>query len=101
MLMGLRYALDDLKRAGCKSLYLDGSFVTGKVSPGDYDCCWDTQGVTLESVDPVLLDTSFGGSLKQKVKFGGEFFPASLIEGGSGERFLDFFQTDKETGQRK
>ena len=38
---------------------------------------------------------------EQKTKFGGEFFPADLPEGASGKTFLEFFQTDRETGKRK
>jgi hypothetical protein len=31
----------------------------------------------------------------------GELFPAQFRAGGSGETFLEFFQTDKETGNPK
>ena len=40
LLQGLREALRLLKAAGCRLVYLDGSFVTGKPEPGDYDACW-------------------------------------------------------------
>ena len=41
LLAGLLDALHDLQRAGCRLAYLDGSFVTDKDAPGDYDLCWD------------------------------------------------------------
>lgn len=34
---GLRLALEDLRRAGCSTVYLDGSFVTDKINPRDFD----------------------------------------------------------------
>jgi hypothetical protein len=35
---------------------------------------------------------------RQKALFQGEFFPAELPERLTGKTFLEFFQTDKETG---
>ena len=59
LLAGLKAALDALRRAGCKRAYVDGSFVTVKDVPNDFDVCWETEGVDfdlLEQVQPVLLD---------------------------------------------
>ena len=94
----LKNALDNLKFSGCKRVFLDGSFVTSKNRPGDFDGCWDPEGVDLEKLDPVLLDFS-NGHKAQKAKYGGEFFP-STSAGPSGT-ILDFFQQDKESGGRK
>jgi len=74
--------------------------VTVKNDPGDYDACWDFEGVDLESLDPVFLDFS-NSRMAQKQKYLGEFFPAQMPEGTTGRLFLDFFQTDKESGKRK
>jgi hypothetical protein len=41
LLTGLRAALDSLRSAGCRRAYLDGSFVTAKTVPGDFDACWE------------------------------------------------------------
>jgi hypothetical protein len=101
LLMGLKRALSLLKDAGCVTVYIDGSFVTSKNLPNDYDCCWEPAGVDADRVDRTFLDTSPQGRARQKMKFGGEFFVSSTIEGGSREPFLDFFQTDTETGRRK
>jgi hypothetical protein len=43
-----------LKEAGCKTLYLDGSYVTRKETPADYDAVWDPTGVSAK-IDPDLL----------------------------------------------
>ena len=55
---GFRNALSDLKQAGCKSVYLNGSYTTGKNHPEDFDACWDPTGVEPGKLDPVLLDFS-------------------------------------------
>ena len=100
LLEGLREALRLLKTAGCRLVYLDGSFVTRKPGPGDFDACWAMEGVDVERLDPVFLDFS-NSRARQKQRFFGEFFPADLPEGATGRTFLEFFQTDKETGDRK
>lgn len=100
LLQGLRAALAMLARAGCREAYLDGSFVTAAVAPGDYDACWDTQGVNPALLDPVMLNFA-NGRAAQKLKYRGEFFAASTRELNTGSLFLEFFQVDKNTGKSK
>lgn len=99
-LAGLLAGLGGLRAAGCTTAYLDGSFVTVKRRPGDFDACWDAAGVNLTLLDPVLLDFSDARGA-QKSKYQGEFFPAQLNEFSSGLTFLEFFQIDRETGDAK
>jgi len=99
-LTGLRRALRLLREAGCTVAYIDGSFVTAKETPGDFDACWDVEGVDPDRLDPVFLDFA-DGRAAQKRRFGGELFPAQLPEGLTGRMFLAFFQTDRSTGRRK
>lgn len=97
LLQGLRRALQPLARAGCETAYLDGSFVTSKSIPGDFDACWEMSNVDISRLqleEPVLLDFS-NRRAAQKVKFGGELFPAQAQANSSGTIFLDFFQRDK------
>ena len=100
LLAGLRQALLLLQRAGCRRVYLDGSFVTTKPNPGDIDVCWAIAGVDPEVLDAVFLDFSQSRA-RQKARFLCEFFPADLPEGLSGKTFLEFFQRDKTTGLPK
>ena len=100
LLHGLRSALESLQAAGCQTVYLDGSFVSNKIVPGDFDACWEEAGMDLSLLDPILL-TFDPGRATQKAKFGGELFPASVSAGPGASIFLEFFQTDKDTGQRK
>jgi hypothetical protein len=94
LLVGLRAAVEALAAAGCKTVFLDGSFVTSKTEPNDYDACWDVTGVDADQLDPVFLDFS-DGRAAQKRRYLGEFFPAQLPEGASGRTFLEFFQRDR------
>ena len=59
----------------------------------DYDACWEEAGVEPEALDP--------GRVTQKAKYLGELFPASIIADSDGLSFLEFFQTDKDTGTPK
>lgn len=58
LLAGLKQALMLLKRAGCRRVYIDGSFVTTKPHPGDIDACWAIAGVNPDALDAVFLDFS-------------------------------------------
>ena len=78
---------------------MDGSFVTDKPDPGDFDVCWDHNGVDRARVDPVLLTFDNDRAL-QKMKYRGEFFP-NVVERSSGYLFRDFFQIHKSSGEAK
>ncbi len=100
MAAGVRVAIENLKSAGCLTAYVDGSFVTAKEVPNDFDACWEEVGVDPLALDPVLL-TFDPGRTTQKAKYLGELFPASIIASEDGFSFLGFFQTDKDTGGPK
>ena len=83
----------ELACSRCAAIWIDGSFVTAKEVPEDFDACWDPSGVSLDKIDPILMDMG-PGRLAQKVKYGGEFFP-NVVEYGSGRFFVEFFQFDR------
>ncbi len=97
---GLKEGLINLFKAGCPQIFLDGSYVTDKPSPNDYEVCWDTNFVDPDLLDPIFLVFD-NEREKQKERYLGEYFPALLIEGNSGKPFLDFFQIDKHSGKQK
>ena len=97
---GVRAAIENLKNAGCLTVYINGSFITAKGVPNDFDACWEEAGVDPTVLDPVLL-TFDPGRVTQKGKYLGELFPASVIADEGRFSFLEFFQTDKETGGPK
>lgn len=100
LLAGLREALESLRAAGCRGVYVDGSFVTAKEIPGDFDACWEMAGVDADVLDPVLLEFA-NARAAQKERFRGECFPAEAIADPDGTRFVDYFQRDKLTGEPK
>ena len=96
LLAGLKLALSDLASAGCRRAWVDGSFVTEKSAPGDFDLCWDPAGVRISQLHPALLDVSPPRAL-QKARYQGDVLP-NVFEKNSGQPFLDFFQQDSLTG---
>lgn len=100
LLTGLRAAFEALAAAGCRRAYVDGSFVTSKEAPRDFDVCWEASDVNPDRVDPELLDFS-DARAAQKRRYGGELFPANGIAAPPNTRYLDFFQTDRHSGEPK
>ena len=100
LLAGLKAALHALRAAGCQRAYIDGSFVTAKLVPADFDGCWEVSGVDLARLDPVLL-TFAQRRAAQKRQYGGEMFPADWAADAHGTSFLRFFQRDRVTGRPK
>lgn len=94
MLEGLLKALRNLRDAGCRVAIIDGSFVTRKPLPQDYDGIWEPGSVDLDLVDPVLL-TFADRRAAMKAKYAGELFPASFLA-APGVRFREFFQFDRD-----
>ena len=102
LLAGLAAALAELRRAGCRTAWLDGSFVTAKARPGDYDLVWDHSDVSdanLSRLDSVFFDLA-PPRAAQQVKYRGDLLP-NVVEGSSAMPFLDFFQVDKDTGRQR
>ena len=90
---GLLAALQNLAGAGCRAILLNGSFVTDKTLPQDYDAAWETEGVNPNLLDPVLLDFSHSRSA-MKAKYLGELFPAGMMA-APGVRYREFFTQDR------
>lgn len=100
LLAGLKAALDALRAAGCRRAYIDGSLVSAKEAPADFDGCWEADGTNPDLLDPVLLDFSYLRAA-QKAKYGGEFFPARAAADAMGTPFWEFFQHDRNTDMPK
>lgn len=95
LLAGLEKAIDILRQCGCTAIYINGSFVTEKLEPNDYDACWegDMESVCskLSKIEPVFLDFT-DGRKNQKLKYNGEIFPSIIPADPTGISYLDFFQ---------
>jgi len=97
LLDGLEDGLAILGEAGCVRVWINGSVVTAKDEPGDFDCVWAPAGVDralIEEHGPELLDLSHHRAA-QKARFGGEFLP-NVVEAASGQQFAAFFQSDRD-----
>jgi hypothetical protein len=99
--MGLVRVAHSLRIAGGRILYLDGSYTSDKVHPGDFDGCFDPGGIDWTILDPVLQDFTLAGRAAQKLKYQGELFISSMKADSIGTTYLDYFQKDKDTGLPK
>jgi len=98
LVLGLKLGLTELADCGCRRVFIDGSFVTLKIIPGDFDACWDAEGVDIQRIMdhyPTLID--FREERRyQKDRYSGEFFPAQGIASTNPySLYYDFFQNDK------
>ena len=103
LLRGLIRAIRLLRRAGCRAIYIGGSYVSSKQKPNDIDVVWESKGMDWERVKrvaPVFLDKRIGSD-GQKERFGCEFYPSECTEKISKLPFLEFFQCDYEKGRRR
>lgn len=102
LLEGFREALEILRSVGCRRIYLNGSFVTAKEVPGDFDACWETTGVNLPRlglIAPEFFDLR-RDRREQKRRYGGEliaFDPTRVDE----IPIIAVFQRDKQTDAPK
>lgn len=93
-LRGLKAAADELKKCGCTTLLLDGSFVTNKSVPGDFDALWLREGVNLTLLDPIIRDEN-PPRKAQKSKYFGELLSVSAIQVKYRLGLVAFFQSDR------
>lgn len=96
MMEGLKQAMEQLKSAGCRTIYINGSFVTSKPNPNDFDACWESQGVDMDYLRlyaPRLYN--YFDREGQKAKYRGELFCCDQPVGNYGNTSLDFFQSDR------
>lgn len=73
--------------------------MTAKAKPGDFDVCWDSDGVVLDRLDPELRNFGAGGAA-QKARYGGELYPAEWPATADGRTYLEFFQRDRLEQQK-
>jgi hypothetical protein len=84
-----------LQQAGCRRVYVGGSYITSKEFPGDYDACWDPAGVSALSLDPVLYDSD---RREECVKiYRGEWFIAKEGNGPESAMYT-YLSRDRDTG---
>ena len=93
---GILDVAEALRRAGCRNMYLGGSFVSARERPNDFDGCWDPTNVQPAALDPLFLNFD-DDRAAQKWRYRGEMFISGMST-GSGGTYFEFLQTHKETG---
>lgn len=96
LITGLKLAISHLKDCGCKRIFIDGSFVTTKEIPSDFDACWDEAGVDLKKlINSYKTIIDFREERKyQKQLYFGEFFPMKA-NASPHDIYINFFQKDR------
>jgi hypothetical protein len=95
LINGIEEVLILLKEAGCRVAYLNGSFVTSKTNPQDFDMCYDSDNVNIDYLRKnghILLNCY--NSAAQKVRYGGEIYPSEQPVDES-TMSIEFFQRDR------
>lgn len=101
LLRGLLMAMEALKAAGCRTIYINGSFVTLKPDPGDFDACWDREDVDINYLRlqaPKLLNHYDRAG--QKAQYKGEIFPVDQPIGNYGMNSFELFQRDRSQNKK-
>lgn len=88
----------ELKEAGCETIYVDGSFITKKPNPGDFDACWEAFATKNLPSNSMLLDASDEANEWRKIKFGGDIFPRHGNYGDRVEKWQYNCRTDEHKG---
>ena len=101
LIRGLKLAMTQLKAAGARTIYIDGSFVTIEPNPNDFDACYDRETVDMNNlrINAPRLFNHYDRNA-QKAKYRGEIFPSDQAVGNYGDNSLDFFQTDRDKNKK-
>ncbi|BAY62507.1 hypothetical protein NIES22_25810 [Calothrix brevissima NIES-22] len=100
LINGIEEVLTLLKAARCRTAYLNGSFVTSKLNPQDFDMCWDRDDVDVEYLKRnARLLLNFYNSAAQKARYGGEIYPSDQPVDES-IMSIEFFQRDRQQNQK-
>lgn len=103
LMQGLFAVIQILKECGCDAIYIDGSFVTDKLEPDDWDACFKGSMEAIYKLDNRDTDLVLDDIRKrdrQKEKYFGELYPPYII----AEKemcYLDFFQCIKGSRNKK
>jgi hypothetical protein len=97
---GLKKALGNLKAAGVKKIWIDGSFITSKEKPNDIDGCWEyNQSMDVNKLDTVFLDM-YPPREAMKKKYGVDFLISGVRLNDTGKTVEKFFQEDRDGNEK-
>ncbi len=100
LIIGLEEVLAHLKAARCRTVYINGSFVTSELTPKDFDMCWDRDDVDIDYLrQNARLILNIYNSAAQKARYGGEIYPSDQPVDES-TMTIEFFQSDREQNRK-
>ena len=94
LLRGLLRLASALRDGRCRRFILDGSFITTKEFPSDFDACCDYEGMSpMDLVDLRLMSSKE----VMKAEYLGEVYPlGELVQSDLRYTFRQFFQRDHD-----
>ncbi len=100
LINGIEEVLTLLKYADCRIAYLNGSFVTSKPNPQDFDMCYDRDDINIEYLRKnARIILKFYDSAAQKARYGGEIYPSDQPVDES-TMSIEFFQRDRQQNKK-
>lgn len=66
MIDGLELAMTQLKAAGCRTIYINGSFVTSESEPNDFDACYEIVVENLNKLPDALIKARIAAKMSEK-----------------------------------
>ena len=93
--------MKQLKAAGCRTIYINGSFVTNKTYPNDFDACYDRDDIDFDYLrinSPRLFN--YSDRAAQKSMYRGEIFLSEQPVGNYHETSIEFFQRDRNKNKK-
>jgi hypothetical protein len=95
LLAGIREVATELRAAGGRWLFVDGSFTTIKPVPGDWDGCIAEEGIDFARLNPLFQDIDANrDAIKDRYRC--DLFFAGVTERKSGRPFRKFFQHTRD-----
>lgn len=103
LMKGLYEVIQVLKQCGCEAIFIDGSMVTDKLEPDDWDACFKGNGEVIKQLYAIDADLVLDDSAKrdrQKAKYKGELYPP-YAQAERDVCYIDFFQRVKGCKRKK
>lgn len=104
LLTKFKQAVVALRAAGCRQIYLGGSFITTKLWPNDIDAAWDTAGVRIDGLmanHPAFFDLA-PPRLQQHRLYGADIGMIDWVAQSYPRiLFLDWLQAKRWSSKKK
>jgi hypothetical protein len=86
-------ALRMLAKAGCRQVWINGSYVTDKERPGDVDVLYDAWAVRPNELDQLFRSETAAARADRNKIYGGDYFP--VYDDELDGALISHFETDR------